>query len=879
MGEVYRARDTRLDRTVAIKVLPTDVSADPELKQRFEREARSISSLQHPHICTLHDIGSQDGTDFLVMEYLEGETLADRLTKGPLKVEEGLKISVEIADALAKAHRQGIVHRDLKPGNIMLTKSGAKLMDFGLAKPTAAIAAGAAGNTTANTPTVSVRSLAQSASTLTQKGTVVGTLQYMAPEVLQGAEADARSDVFSFGCVLYEMIAGRRAFEGKSQASVLAAILEKEPDPVSFVQPLTPPALDYTVRTCLAKDPEERYATAHDLKLQLTWLSAERVRSIELPRQANPGVKRYPKVVVGAVALLAFAAAGYLAHRSPQATGGAIVSEITPPANLNFAFTDLNGVAPALSPDGRELAFAAAGSDGTQRIYVRSLDSNIARPLDGTEDATSPFWSSDGRYLAFYSDGKLKKIEVRGGPPLDICNAARGRGGSWAQDGTILMAPFSGGLSRVSAGGGIPRPVTHLDTSKGETSNRWPQFLPDGRHFLFYVVANSPDSSGTYVGSLEGDDPKLLMRGGSNAIYALPGYLLFVRGGNLMAQKFEAKRFELTGDPVVIAKGVTVVPTNYRTIVSASDDGVLAFWSGASAGSVWPVVWFNRGGKEEGTINASDLNSSPRLSPNGRFLALSVGNTRTNSDIWVHDLSRGVGTRLTFNPAPDLAPIWSPDGSRIAFASHRAGRLDIYVKAANGAGTAQILVGDMRDKVPLSWSPDGRYLAYSSLDGTKSAHDIWMLPMFGDRRPFPFRQGPFDEAAAAFSPDSKWLAYSSDESGRYEVYVVPFPEGSGKWQISTNGGNQPVWRRDGKELFYIAGDNTLMAVAATQREGSLQVGGPRPLFKVHFPGSTTTYDVAPDGNKFVAITYPISHDGSQPVTLVVNWPALLGKHP
>ena len=876
MGEVYRARDTKLGREVALKVLPAAFAGDAERMGRFQREAKVLASLNHPNIASIYGFEDSGSRHALVMELVEGPTLADRIKTGAIPLDEALPIAKQIAEGLEYAHERGIVHRDLKPANIKLTANDAvKILDFGLAK---ALEGDPGQVDISSSPTISRMA--------TQAGIILGTAAYMSPEQAKGKAVDRRADIWAFGCVLFEMLAGKMAFSGETVTDILAAVVRAEPD-WSHLPAETPLAIRNLLARCLKKDSKQRLRDIGEARIVIQ-------ETVNGESDVGAGLRPTPTEAVGhklprhraipwataGVALLTAGIVSIAAYtRSPQATSAAVVSEITPPANLNFAFTDLNGVVPSLSPDGRELAFAASGKDGSQRIYVRPLDSSVARPLDGTEDGISPFWSPDGRYLAFYAHGKLRKIDVTSGPPLDMCNAPPGRGGSWAPDGTILLAPFAGGISRVSAEGGTPRPVTHLDTSKGETSHRWPQFLPDGRHFLFYVVANSPENSGTYVGSIDGGEPKLLMPGASNAIYAAPGYLLFARGGDLMAQKFDAQRLELDGSPVVIGRGVTVVPTNYRTIVSASDNGLLVFWTGATAASVWPVVWFNRSGKEGTTINDTHLNASPRLSPSGRLLAVSVGNSRTNSDIWIYDLSRGVGTRLTFNPAPDWAPVWSPDGSRIAFASSRTGYADIYIKAANGAGTARVLLGGKGDDIPLSWSPDGRYLAYGRFDAKKGGHDIWMLPMFGDRKPFAFRQGPFDEYEAVFSPNGKWLAYSSDESGRYEVYVVPFPEGGGKWQVSTNGGRQPEWRHDGKELFYMAGDNELTAVAVRERQGLLQIGVPRPLFQANVPqGGTRDYDVAPDGNEFVMITYPTSH-GSQPVRLVVNWPTLLEKHP
>jgi len=581
MGEVFRARDTRLGRDVAIKVIPAHLSGNADLKQRLEREAKAISSLNHPHICTLHDIGSQDRTEFLVMEYLEGETLADRLVRGPLTLDVALRVAIEIADALDKAHSRGIIHRDLKPSNIMLTKNGSKLMDFGLAKPAAAIAAamGADARLTPSTPTMSLASLSAPASPLTEKGKVVGTFQYLAPEVLQGQEADTRSDIFSFGCVFYEMVIGRHAFEGKSQLSVLAAILEKEPERVSTVQPSSPPRLDETVRRCLAKNPDERYGCMHDVRIQL-----EAIANQSTVQEAGNVVTWPAWLAAGVTALIALALAiAYFNRASASAT--VVRSSILPPPGAWFTTAGALAGSPVISPDGNRLAFAARDDKGKVMLYVRPLNSAMAQPLAGTEDAINPFWSPDSREIGFFAGGKLKKIDAGGGPPQALCDAAQGRGGAWGRNGVIVFTPGPfHPIYRVSAAGGAPEPASKLDTGKGENSHRWPYFLPDGQHFLFWVRnTRGAQEHVLYVGTLGSLDAKPLMKSETMAIY-VPDYLLFLRDQTLMAQPFSALRLETTGAPLAIADHVAIHVGINRPIFSACDSGVLVYQGGSSQG-------------------------------------------------------------------------------------------------------------------------------------------------------------------------------------------------------------------------------------------------------------------------------------------------------
>jgi Tol biopolymer transport system component len=866
MGEVYRARDTRLDRTVAIKVLTSHLSASPELKQRMEREARAISSLNHPHICHLYDIGSQDGTDFLVMEYLEGETLADRLRKGAMPLREILKIGIAIAEALAIAHRQGIVHRDLKPGNIMLTQGGAKLMDFGLAKPlgVTTVASGTVPSFTA-LPTMSGPS---PMTPLTTAGSIVGTIQYMSPEQIEGKEADARSDIFAFGAVLYEMAAGKRPFEGKSQISLASSILEKEPEPISAIKPQTPTVFEHVVTTCLQKNPEERFQTAHDIKLELQWVATEKPPAPVVAATAPAGRPLVWAAVVVGVAALGVVAGLLVRSSTPAATS--VRTIIDPPPGNAFRLTDDAGGPPVLSPDGSTLAFTAIDQQGKNGLWVRPMNSVEARALGGTDDAIFPFWSPDSRSLGFFVNGKLKTIEVSGGAGAVVCDALLGRGGAWAASGVIVFSPGPiGPLMRVNASGGNPAEATKIDTRQ-HSSHRWPFFLPDGKHFLYLALNHDRAQSGNdaiYYASLDGRENKVLLRTQSSAVYA-GGFLLFARGDQLMAQAFDAANGTLSGDPQSVAKGVISDATTWHTDASAADNGLLVFGSGGS-GDV-QLVWLDRKGNQIGV--AADKFSSLRyaqVSPQGDRVALQI-DSGTN-DIWVLDPARGVRTRLTFGPVSNNFPIWSADGKWISYFSLRDGKSTIYRKASDGSGAEDLLVTDDRGVVPTDWSRDGKTLLYERgpLGGP---FDMWLLPLEGERKP---RMLLAHAGNGRLSPDGHWLAYDSFESGSIEVYVVPFGGGEGKWQVSPSGGAFPLWSGDGKELFYMDGTSSIQAVPVKQAGGALQFGAPQTLVSRLTILSVPFFSVTPDGKKILVAH--VAQQVSPSVTVVTDFTEGLKK--
>ena len=878
MGEVYRARDTRLGRDVAIKILPQHLTAKSNVKQRFEREARAISSLQHPNICTLYDVGHQDATDFLVMEFLEGETLADRLAKGPLPSEQVLKIGIEICEGLEKAHRRGVVHRDLKPGNIMLTKTGAKLLDFGLAKPfeVAPVASMTA------MPTSS-RAM-ETAKPVTAEGTIVGTFQYMSPEQLEGKEADERSDIFALGAVLYEMATGRRAFEGKSQTSVIAAILEQEPPPISSLQPMSPPALDRVVKLCLAKDRDERIQSGHDVKLQLEWIREGGSQAgVPAPVDARRKTREQIAWAVTALVTIIAAALAYNFLARLRQPASAIVSQIAPPANASIAFMGYSAGPPVLSPDGKQLSFSAAGSDGKLRLWVRPLNAATAQPLEGTEGATFPFWSPDSRSLGFFANGKLNRIEASGGPVLALAEAAQNRGGTWGPDDTILFTPVpNSGVLRVPASGGTPQPVTQLNATRQELSHRWSQFLPDGKHFLFYARSPSFGNSATYAASPAGGEPKLIVRGESNALYAPPGYLLFIRQGTLMAQRFDADNLSLKGEAMPLQENVEVDTAVWRGTPTVSENGLLAYEVGGPTAGASRILWYDRTGKQISETGTLGYFGNPSISPDGDKLVLRIEDSGPGGmDIWVYELARGIKTRLTFSEGFNSEPVWSPDGKTIVFQSNGSGRFHLYMQASDGSGSATPLIADDAIEDNPLWSADGRYVVFERIalgPQTGSRTEIWAVPLFGDRKAFPVIQAKgLDSLQPAVSPDDKWLAYVSLESGQLEVYVVPFLHGGGKWQVSTQGGVWPRWRRDGKELFYVALDNKVMSAEIAAQGESLGIGRVQPLFQanpVSSPGRM--YDVSADGKKFVFVSQE-TQKAEAPLTLVVNWTALLKK--
>jgi len=876
MGEVYRAVDTRLDRTVAIKVLPAHLSSDPELKQRLEREAKTISSLQHVNICALYDIGTQGDTDFLVMEYLEGQTLADRLQKGPLPIDQLLKIATEIAQALEKAHQRGIIHRDLKPANIMLTQAGAKLMDFGLAKPKLPNASQALGTFTPSTPTMNLASLTSAASPLTQKGSIVGTFQYMAPEVLQGADSDARSDVFSLGCVLYEMVTGRRAFEGKTQLSVMSAILEKDPEPLANVQPISPAALDYTVRSCLEKNPDERIQTAHDVKLQLAWIGTS---SSQTGAPALPSSKPRPTLWLAAIAVLALAVMALTVALMWSAPARRVLRvNLLPPEGTRFETLYRNG-APALSPDGTHLAFIAQ-KDGRNSLWLRSFDRLDATPVRGTDDAYFPFWSPDGTAVAFFMQGKLWRTDLNGGSPAPICDAPEARGGSWGSGNVIVFAPsFGGPLVQVSAAGGKPKAVTGVSVVSSTISDRWPSFLPDGKHFLFLhsPYGNAADQNEVHLGSLDGGD-QLVLRGKFYGAQYAAGWLLAVRDGSLLAWKFDASSGKASGDPVPVVDKVASDEITALSVVSVSAQGMLLYQSGAGSNGD-RHVWMDATGKELSQLSEPTVYGPTRISPDGSRIATPVIGQFGNSSLWIWDLAGG--TRSLASAANEYvdATVWSADGRTLYFDIFNPDlRTELRMVAADGSQPERILIKSDRNLLPVDVTSDRKWLLYEEAKvGALTDAELKAFPLVSGLQPLTVLEPVADGSNARLKPGSNdWLAYQSNQSGRAQVYLTRFPHPGAKYQVSKDGGVQPVWSKDGKTLYYLDPYRKLTAVDIQTSGETVQIGTAKPLFTVGIRHSIATeaYDVARDGRFLVVDSIT---ESTAPLVLVTNWDAELKK--
>ncbi len=872
MGEVYLARDTRLDRTVAVKILPPHLSSDPDARQRFDREARAISSLNHPNICTLYDVGHQNGTDFLVMEYLEGETLADRLHKGPLTSDQVLRYGIDICEGLEKAHRSGVIHRDLKPGNIMLTRSGAKLMDFGLAKSTPRQQAPAS----SLTMTVSHDSADHP---LTAQGTVVGTFQYMSPEQVEGKEADARSDIFALGAVLYEMAAGKRAFTGKTQASVVAAILASEPQPISTVQPMSPPALDRVVRICMAKDPDERWQTAHDVKLQLQWIAEGGSQAgIPAPVAARRRLSQNIAWTVAAVCLLAAVALAATLFLRPTRPTVPLRASLMPPKNTSY-----DSFSFAISPDGKRLAFVANAADKAEgTLWVRPLNSVTAQELSGTEGASFPFWSPDSSTIGFFAKGKLKKIDAGGGPIVALADVTAGRGGTWNSDGTIVFSPKSSvdSLYQVSSSGGPVSAVTHFNKERKEDSHRFPWFMPDGRHFVFYMSSNTSAPSidqdpvaGIYFHDLKTGTDTRLLASDSCAQFA-NGHLFYLRQQNLMAQPFDPGSGKLLGPPVPVAQGVTYDSSRWVGAFSVSPSGILGYIIGA--GDQSQLIWYGRDGKELEKVGRLGIYSGVALSPDGQRAALSIGDPNSPTrDIWIDELAHGTLTRLTFEKSNPVGPVWTHDGKSIAYYTNRGGG-DIYQKASSGLGGEQALVQSDSTKYPCDWASNGRLLYMNVVSGNGAR--LWIHQDSPDKKDSPLLSTNFSEEFGRFSPDGRWLAYVSEETGKDEIFVVPFPSLSSKVQVSTAGGEQVAWRGDGKEIFYVSPDRKIMSVSVEAAGDNFKAAQPHELFsaqltRVHH--ATREFDVTKDGQRFL-INIRLEQV-SEPITLYANWETELKK--
>lgn len=885
MGEVYRARDPKINRNVAIKVLPADLSADAERLRRFEQEAQAAGKLNHPNILAIYDVEMQNGSPYVVSELLDGETLRELQGGKGLTVRKAVDSALQLARGLVAAHERGIVHRDLKPENIFITTDGrVKILDFGLAKliePTDGPVA------LANMPTLKMN---------TGPGAVIGTIGYMSPEQARGTAIDHRTDIFSFGCVLYEMLAGRRAFRGDTPADIIGAILRDDPPELSEINRQVPPGLGRVVRHCLEKAPAGRFQTAGDLAFALELLSVPSGAAAAAPEQAaetvqSSVVSRQKTVVrewiAWALAALLFVAAltfALLYIRRPVKPAEAVSFTVPAPEKLTY------GDAFALSPDGRRMAFVLTGETGERTLWVRALDSVTVQQLSGTEGADFPFWSPDGRYLAFFAAGKLKKIEATGGPTQILAEEVgeEPKGGAWGPDGTILLVPtVARYLHKVSASGGPVTPVTELDQSRDQTSHRWPWFLPDGRHFIYFSRSNRQDTQGLYVGSLDSKETKFLFSTKFRGAYVpaadagAGGYLLFMRDQTLVAQAFDADKLQLSGEPFTVAEDVlsyptSTGPTGYATF-SVSANGHLSYLSGE--GVATQLTWFDRAGKNLGPLKVDGTYTEQQLAPDGKTIVATRGD-RAESDLWMIDIALGTPSRFTFGPASELSPVWSSDGATVVFASNRTGTHYLYKKSSGMTGSDVLLHETECDAYPDDWSKDGRFILYEQIS-TETKFDIWVLRLSAERKPEPFvfLQTEFDESHAQFSPDGRFVAYVSNESGRAEVYVRSFPGQERKWQISTAGGDQPRWRRDGRELFYIAADKTLMAVPVSTG-AALETGAPAPLFKTRVPLTTISteknyYLVTDGGQRF--LVSQLEDRKTPPIAVVLNWAANLKR--
>jgi Tol biopolymer transport system component len=869
MGEVYKARDTRLNRTVAIKILPASLAADPQFRERFEREAKAVAALAHPNICTLYDVGRRDGTEYLVLEYLEGETLESRLKKGALPLDQALAIAIQIAGALDKAHRAGIVHRDRKPANVMLTKGGAKLLDFGLAKAGEPI-------TSATSPSM----LPTTPPNLTAQGTILGTFQYMAPEQIEGEEADARTDVFAFGVLVYEMLTGRKAFAGKTQASLFGAILNQEPPPISAAQPLTPPALDRIVKTCFAKDPDDRWQTMRDLLRELSWIAEPSIGPVSTAREGPTGSK--PRLgwqgttallvgVVAVVTILGAYGAALILYRASRGSSGVDVGD-----SMRLAIVPPDGVFPVdavglmdtvLSPTGRHLAFRAVRSGSVPQIWLRALNSNEVVPVTGSQTPGAPFWSPDGREVAFVSAGKLRRFDVSNNAHVVIGDASGYLEGAWGSGGVILLGARPGsGLLQIAMGGGASKAATQLDNA-GQQTHQSPRFLPDGKHFLFKAMPQNA----VYVASLDQPSPISLLTADSEVWYSA-GHLIFVRAGTLFAQPFDTGSLRLTGAAIPLAEGIPSNRSFGRTGFSATPSGMLAFWPAIDVAS--RLIWYSRSGQALGTLGDSSSYRQIGLSPDGKQV-IAERRGSGGGEIWILDAIRAAPRRITYQASVG-DPVWSPDGRQIAFFRGGSARgFEIVVKNLED-GKERTVVTSESGVYPEDWSRDGKSLLYLSSRFDVIGGSIDIAAMTEDRPPHAVIESPFTKDEPHFSPDGHWLVYQSDEAGTTDVYVQPYPGPGESVRISTNGGGQPRWRADGKELFYVTSDGKMMSVSIKVSAGRLEPGPPEQLFQLGFVPNLIIdqYAVTGDGKRFLVIE-PLAR--LAPITVIVNWPGLLKK--
>jgi serine/threonine protein kinase/Tol biopolymer transport system component len=858
MGEVYRAWDTKLGRDVAIKVLPQAFAADPERTARFEREAKLLASLNHPNIASIYGLEDAEGIRALVMELVRGPTLAERLQQGAIPAEEMLPLAKQIAEALEYAHERGIVHRDLKPANIKLSpESGVKVLDFGLAK---AMQGDTAASDALASPTISRMA--------TQAGIILGTAAYMSPEQAKGKPVDRRTDIWAFGCVSFEMLAGKMTFGGETVTDVLAAVVMKDPDWTQLPAG-TPLRMRELLQRCLRKEQKQRLQSIGDARITIEEVLTEPTDAGSVQPIPSRARSFLLSALPWALAALVATVAAFLLYPSrtaPEHPQPTIRASVVPPPDYGFF-----GLGQAvISPDGRFLVFVTTPSNQPAELWIRPLDSLVAKPLAGTQGAQSVFWSPDSQWIAFYSRNKLKKIPAGGGAPLDICDSANGRGGTWNANGTILFVPDIGvPVYSVPAAGGTPVAVTRLDKSLQEVAHRWPVFLPDGKHFLFFSQGSE---NSIYAASLESSERKLILKNDSNVVYVHPGYLLYVRDHVLMAQTFDAQKLALTGPAVAIAEDVPVFGTIHRGMFSASQNGVLSVETQLRRKS--QAVWLDRSGNTLDRLGEPAMIESFRISPDGEKVAFSIDDPQQESpNLWVYAARGNQKARLTFGPATAQNPVWAPDGNRIAFNSNLRGSPNLFTIPVTGVGRMELLLSSESYDVPTSWSPDGRYLAFMRrILSDKSHWEVFILPLSGDKKPYPLLESSYDQGNAAFSPDGKWLALESNETGRYEIYLVPFPQATSKLAVSTDGGRTPKWSPDGQELFYGGADGRLTVASLHPGNSGLQVTATHPLFQY----DSLDFDLSSDGKRFLT-SRDAENQALAPITLVTNWMAELKK--
>jgi serine/threonine protein kinase/Tol biopolymer transport system component len=867
MGEVYRARDTKLDREVALKILPAEFARDPERLGRFRREAKLLAALNHPNIATIYGLEEEAEIRFLVMELAAGEDLSLRLARGALSVPEALATALQIADALEAAHEKGIVHRDLKPANIMIGPEGeVKILDFGLARAYADQADLDSESYTDSSPTLTQH--------LTGTGVILGTAAYMSPEQARGKKTDRRADLWALGVILFEMLTSKRLFAGETISDTLAAVLRAEPEWDTLPDDLPRPARRL-LRRCLEKNPKQRLRDAGDARLEIE----EALHGP--PDEGEPGVGHAAEPrsrlrarlhrAVTVMLLLATVVLAFLFVRNARRDEPVLHAMIPPPDGTDFHLNYANPGPAVISPDGRMLAFAARDSLEQVRLYLRSLAADAAYVLTGTERAQYPFWSPDSRWVGFFAEGKLKKIAATGGPPMTLCDAENGKGGSWNRDDVIVFAPSaSAPIHRVAAVGGEPTPLTVINQDRGEDSHRHPRFLPDGRHFLYIIrIRAGTEPSQVMVGSLDGESPQHLLDSPAAAAYA-SGHLLFVREGIVMAQPFAPDQLAFSGDPFPVAEDVLLIDIETACAVfSVSDNGILTYQTGSQE-ALPQLVWLDREGREQHLFARPDRYRIARVSPDGARVAAAIRDPNHDTyDLWIYEIATGLRNRFTFDPGTDSAPVWSPRGDELVFMSDRGGHRDLYRQTVTGSGQAELLYASDDDKIPSCWSPDGRYIVYM-LTGEKNQFDLWVLPLDGSGEPFPFSQSSAGEATTAFSPDGRWLAYASEESGQWEIYVTTFPEPSRKWQISTDSGVYPMWSDNGEEIFFVDYFGQLNAVQVSWDQDNFTVGPATVLFKSQVPDAGGSHvSMTPDAQRFLCLrnTAIISSH----LNLVVNW--------